>query len=61
MGKQVFCHICIQPSLGLKVRPEIDFLERVNDSVVGYITLRVGIEPNRAVQEECLLWNRIET
>lgn len=43
------------------MRPEIDFLERVNDSVVGYITLRVGIEPNRAVQEECLLWNRIET
>lgn len=60
MGKEVLWHIRIQASLGLKVRPEIDLLERVNNSAIWHTSLGVGIESNSAMQEKGLLWNRIE-
>lgn len=61
MGKEVLWHIRIQAPLGLKVRPEIDGLESVNNSTIWHTTLGVGTESNSAVQEKGLLWNRIET
>lgn len=59
MGKEVLWHIRIQAPFGLKVRPEIDRLERVNNNTIWHTSLGVGIESNSAMKEKGLLWNRI--